>query len=325
MQASDLTCVRKWGGSTTDGILDPTCQIFRAPEIDGLIGYQEKNECAIVFGDPVCPIDQIKSLTQAFHEFCEKKGLKIIYLIISEEFALWLIQNEYCKTMIEYGEELVLDPHEDPRKKTGVNASLVRRKVRHALREGVSVSEYISVNDQIEKGISLAGEQWLKARKGPQIHFSHIHYTFDHREGKRWFYAEKNGEIVGSLILSRLEKHQGWLLNHLMFTPQAPHGVPELLVVTTLEILAQEGCDYVTFGTVPAKELGEIIGLGTLFQYLARGVYHIANTLYHLNGKKKFWEKFHPESKKAFLAFENAHIGLKEIIALKRALNATVR
>lgn len=317
-------CVRKWGGSTTDGILDPTCQIFRIPGMEGLIGYRAENECAIVFGDPVCPEDQTKNLTQAFHEHCAKEHLKIIYLIVSEEFALWLIQNEYCKTMIEYGEELVLDPHEDPRKKTGVNASLVRRKVRHALHEGVSVQEYIPFDDRIEKGITLVGEKWLEARKGPQIHFSHVH-SFNHREGKRWFYAEKNGEIVGSVILSRLEKHQGWLLNHLMFTPEAPHGVPELLVVTALEILSQEGCKYVTFGTVPARALGEIIGLGTFFNYLARGVYHIASILYHLNGKKKFWEKFHPESKKAFLAFKNSHIGLKEIIALKKALNATIK
>lgn len=324
MELSDVTSVRKWGGSTTDAILDPIGKIFRTQEVDGLIGYRVENGCAVVFGDPVCPPVEIKKLVKAFYEYCEKKHLKIIYLIISEEFARWLIQGGYCKTMIEYGEELILDPREDPRKKEGVHASLVRRKVRHALHEEVTVHEYIPIDNEVEKEVGQVAEKWLKARKGPQIYFSHIH-LFDHREGKRWFYAKKNKEIVGVINLNRLEKHQGWLLNHLMFTPEAPHGVPELLVVTALEVLSQEGCRYVTFGTVPIKQLGEIIGLGVFSKYFARSVYSLANNIYHLTGKKKFWEKFYPKSEKAFISFKDSHIGLKEIIALKKSFNATLR
>lgn len=324
MEISDVMYVRKWGGSTADGILDPASYIFRVPEIDGLIGYRWENGCAIVFGDPICSPAQIKNLIHAFHEFCEKEGLRIVYLVISEWFATWLFKNGYCKTIIEYGEELVLDPHNDPRKKKGTNARLVRRKVNHALNEGVVVKEYIPFDDQIEKEISQVGEKWLKARKGPQIYFSKVH-LLEHRDGKRWFYAEKNGQMVGIVILSRLDKHQGWLLNNLMFTPEASNGVPELLVVTALDVLSQEGCRYVTFGTVPANQLGEIVGPKAFFTYLAKGVYNLANKIFHLHGKKKFWEKFDPVSEKSFLAFKGSYIGLKEIIALKKALNATLK
>lgn len=324
MEISDVTYVRKWGGSTADGILDPASFIFRIPEIDGLIGYRSENGCAIVFGDPVCSHTQIKNLIEAFHDYCEKKDLKIVYLIVSEWFAMWLFQNGYCKTLIEYGEELILDPHDDPRKKKGPNARLVRRKVNHALNEGILVKEYIPFDDQIEKEIVNVGDGWLKARKGPQIYFSQVQ-LFEHRDGKRWFYAEKNGQMVGIVILSRLDKHQGWLLNNLMFTPEAPNGVPELLVVTVLDILSQEDCKYVTFGTVPASQLGEIIGPKAVFASLAKGIYNLANYIFHLHGKKKFWEKFDPKSEKSFLAFKDLHIGLKEIIALKKALNATFK
>lgn len=325
MQVSetDVACVRKWAGSTTDAILDPACQIFRVPEVEGLIGYRKENGCVIVYGDPACPPDQTEGLIRAFHGHCARENLKVIYLIISEKFARWLLNNGYCKTMIEYGEELIIDPHDDPRKKEGVRACLVRRKVRHAEHEDVTVKEYTTLDPKIEKGIIETGDRWLKARKGPQIHFSHVR-SFEHRNGKRWFYAEKNGKIVGVVILSRLEKHQGWLMNHLMFVPDAPHGVPEFLVVTALETLSKEGCRYVTFGTVPAGQLGEIIGLGGLSMYLTRHIYNLANIIYHLNGKKKFWEKFDPGSTKAFLSFKDSHIGLKEIIALKKGLNATL-
>lgn len=324
MDVPDEACVRKWGGSTTDAVLDPACKIFRIPEANGLIGYRVENGCAIVFGEPVCPPLEMSNLIASFSEYCIKEKLKIIYLVVSEEFSLWVIQNGHCKAMIEYGEELILDPHEDPSKKEGVRASLVRRKVRHALHEKVTVSEYTPFDDQIESGIALVGAKWLQTRKGPQIHFSNVH-SFDHRSGKRWFYAEKSGQIIGTLILNRIEKHQGWLLNHVMFIPEAPHGVPELLIVTALRALSQEDCRYVTFGTVPASQLGKIIGFGTFSQYFARKAYHIVNIIYHLNGKKKFWEKFDPVTKRAFVTFQDSQIGIKEIIALKKALNATLR
>lgn len=321
MDLSDVMCIRKWGGSASDAILDPTSSIFRISEVDGIIGYRASNRCAIVFGDPVCPPDKLDTLIKAFVEFCAKARLKIVYLIVSEEFAMWLLHNNYAKTLIEYGEEFVLDPHDDPRKKQGPSARLVRRKVGHALKEGVSVKEYIPYDAQIEKGIIEVGEKWLAMRKGPQIHFAEVS-SLDHPEGKRWLYAEKDGQIIGSVILSRLERHEGYLLNQLMFTDNIPAGVPELLVVVALEILAAEGCHHVNFGTVPLSQLGKIIGLGRISKRLVKSAYHFANKIYHLNGKKVFWEKFGPISKKEFLVFHDSYISLKEALALKKALNA---
>lgn len=315
--------VRKWGGSATDAILDPSCLIFTAPLIDGLIGYRSINGCAVVFGDPICPSQCNDILIGSFHKYCDSINLKVIYLIVSETFATWLVEKGFCKSIIEYGEELILNPHDDPRKKHGDHASLVRRKVRHAQSENVTVKEYIPCNEMIEKGILEVGKKWLENRQGPQIHISNVR-TFDNILGKRWFYAEVKGKIVGVLTLNHLEKHQGYLLNHLMFTPDAPGGVPEILVITALDALVLENCNFVTFGSVPAAALGQIIGLGPLSKYVAINLYSLANKMYHLDGKKMFWEKFAPSSKKMFLAFQNSHIGLKEIIALKKALNATI-
>ena len=320
---TSVESVRKWGGSTTDAILDPSCQIFRVPALDGLIGYRNINGCAVVFGDPLCSPDKIEDLIGSFHEYCDGINLRVLYLIVSEPFAAWLVKKGFCKARIEYGEELILNPHDDPRKKQGCHASLVRRKVRHAESESVMVKEYIPTNETIEKGIVQVGEKWLENRQGPQIHISNVR-TFDNIYGKRWFYAQVKDQIVGVLTLNRLEKNDGYLLNHLMYTPEAPGGVPEILVITALDALVLENCNFVTFGSVPAASLGEIIGLGPFSKYFAVNIYLLANKMYHLDRKKKFWEKFAPSSDKMFLAFQNSHIGLKELIALKNALNATI-
>lgn len=314
--------LRNWGGSASDALLDPSCKMFTIPNIDGLIGYKTELSNAIVFGDPVCAPSDIPKLTHAFHEYCTEQGLNVIYVMATELFAKWAMQN-LCKALIEVGEELSIDPYCDPRAKEDVNGGLVRRKVRHAQREGVVVHEYLDEDVNLETEMETVGDAWLKSRHGPQIFISHVR-LFENRFGKRWFYAEQNGKIVGVVMLNQLHAHQGWLLNHLMIKPEAPHGTPELLVVSALEAVKQEGCHFVNFGTVPARQIGEIQGFGKITTLMLRKAFDSAKWFFKLEGRKKFWEKYHPESQGSYVLFSKSGIGLSDIVAIMRALNASI-
>lgn len=312
--------VRRFGGSCSDAILDPLCSIFTLPGLDGLIGYRFESSSAIVYGDPLCAWEDIPRLVEAFEAFCyERKIRNIIYVIASEPFARWAIQNS-CAALVEFGQEIILDPHDDPKAKTGVHASLVRRKVRHAQKEQVVVEEYIGDNSELERQLEDVGAAWLRGRKGLQIHISHVH-LFDHRVGKRWFYARQGEHIIGVIVLNQLQSKQGWLINHLMPIPNAAHGTPELLLSTVLDTLASEGCHYVTFGAVPTSLLGEMMGLSSLYQHVARFSFKLMSRFFHLDGKMKFWEKFDPQSRPSYLLFSQSSIGLRDVWALMRALN----
>lgn len=317
-----VSLVRSWGGSASDAVLD-ACQLFMNPSIEGIVGYKVESQCAIVFGDPICAPKDLSNLVETFHHFCQSQGWGIIYVTATEQFASWALQKKVCKTLIEFGEELVLDPHNDPRKATGVHASLVRRKVRHAQHEGTTVKEYVDKNLQIEQALEQVCTSWLQSRKGPQIFTSHARLFAD-RQGKRWFYAEQGGNIVGVIVLNRLESRKGWLVNHLMTISKAPHGTPELLVTLVLEALEKEGCHHVTFGSVTSGKLGKIIGLGPLSSGIARMAFKLALKIFRLNNRKKFWEKFHPQSMRSFLLFDESHIALRNILGLMRALNVSL-
>lgn len=313
--------IRRWGGLTSDALLDPNCKFFSTPHIKGIIGYRIVSNCAVVFGDPVCAPVDIPSLTQAFHQNCLERGNSVIYLMVSEKFAKWAIQHT-CKSLIEYGEELYLDPHCHPMERHGTHASLVRRKVRHALKEGTAVNEYLSQDPQLEHAMEEVGRAWLQSRRGPQVHISRV-YLFNDRFGKRWFYAQKGEEIVGVVVLNQLQAKQGWLLNHLMIKPDAPHGTQELLVISALEALQREGCHFVSFGAVPSSQLGEMRGVGKFSSWLSPLIYKMIYKIFHLHGLKMFWGKFHPEAERSYLLFSQSGIGLKEIIALMRAMNVS--
>ncbi|MEI8365107.1 MAG: DUF2156 domain-containing protein [Parachlamydiaceae bacterium] len=314
--------VRRLGLSSSDALLDPDCSIFTIPHVDGLIGYRFESSCAVVYGDPLCAPEDLEQLVCAFHQVCSDKGMHIIYMTASEKFANWAM-GRFCNTKIEFGEELVLDPHDDPKANKGVKGSLVRRKVKHALKEGATVVEYIPDNAKIEEAMVNVGMAWLKGRQGPQVHISNIH-IFNNRPGKRWFYVSCKGAIVAVVVLHQLQSRKGWLLNHLMFTSEAPHGTPELLLTSALETLASEGCHFVTFGASPANSLGDISGLSWIAERFARRMYWCINKIFHLSGRKKFWDKFQPKSERSYLLFSHSKIGWKELKALRRALNVTI-
>ncbi len=310
--------VRRWAGATTDAILDPSMQIFYSPGIHGCVAYRVECNSVIVFGDPTSSIEDRDALTLAFHNFIAHKYKNLIYISASQSFAHWAMDNG-CQSFVEFGKELILDPLCDPAKKTGVHGSLVRRKLRSAARAQVSVYEYFPRDLELENSLIELGKEWLRGRRGLQIHISNI-YLFNDCLGKRWIYAKQGARVVGSLSLNELQQHRGWLLNHLMTSTDAPVGTSELLVTSALEILKKEGCRYVTVGVVTPKELGSMVGLTRLSQWVGRLLFKIARKAAHLDGLNTFWRKFSPQEKPAYLVFKQKKIGIQALIGLRKAL-----
>ena len=160
-----VNTVRQWGGSCTDAVLDPNCKIFSIQGCEGFIGYRLEYRCAVVLGDPVCPPEGLSTLASAFHEFCRLRGYEYIYMSASEEFTRWALKNG-CHSAIEYGKELSVNPQISPRSRTGERASLVRRKVRHAQKEGVEVQEYVTHDEVVQEAMESVGDAWLKILVG---------------------------------------------------------------------------------------------------------------------------------------------------------------
>ncbi len=312
--------VRVWGEFTSDAVLDPANEIFMRPHLEGLIGYRVEKKCAVVFGDPICPSSSREMLVHAFHSYCKAHHWKILYLITSQEFKQWSLQQQLCKGAIEMGSEMCLDNPHDARENQGDHASLIRRKTKQAIREGVVIQESLSSDSQLEHSLEELGKIWLRDRHRPQIYMSHIR-LFEDREGKRWFYAQRGETIVAMAVLNKIEKEQGWFLNRLMALPQAPHGTTEWMIVSILQTLSQEQCPFISFGFVPSSRLGEMSGLKPFSHWTAPLLFKMAKGLFKLDRHRTFWEKFDCQTRPSYLLTEDGDLGLKETWAVMRALN----
>lgn len=308
--------VSRWGCASSEAILDIACQYFSHPHLEGVIGYRSSPGWAIVFGDPICPSNNISALTKAFHEECEKNNLRIAYLCVSEKFADWAMDH-VCSIKLEVGEELIFNPQEDPCQ--GHKRWRLRNTINFPVRQGVKVEEYLTQDPEIEKAILEIGKTWVAARTGAQIHTGSIEF-FKHRNHKRWFYLTYRDVCIGMALLCRLEAHDGWLLKYLITVPHVPRGTSELLMVSILNKLKEEGCQFLTYGMVPAKQLGEVQGISRLSEWMARMCYRGAKRYFHLENRKDYWNKFRPSSLPQYVLFDKNQFGISEIYTVINAL-----
>lgn len=315
-----LKCIRKWGGASSDAILDSKNQHFYQPAVDGLIGYRLFEKTAVVYGDPLCDPKNWQELVTSFYSYCDENGISVVYLMTSLPFYEWAKKMGFISAALHYGSFVFLNPQNDPRKESGTHASLVRRKVRHAEKEGTSFHEYLGNDAEIEKEMEKLGSEWVAARKGPQVHISHVS-LFANKYGKRWFYAQKEGKLVGTVVLNELKAKAGWHLNHLMANKDSSHGTPEMLVIGAIDKIREEGSHYVSFGIAPAKEMQDIYGLSFFTSFVAKFLFKAASRYFHLNGFESFWGKFNCSHENSYILFREKKIGLKELKALKEALN----
>ena len=266
--------IREFGDCASDAILDPRCEHSTSPEIEGIIGYRFIGNCAISYGDPICPQSDKAKLAKAFQEFCENQNKSIIYVVATSSFINKSL-NDSTSAYIEFGKVLFIDPQDDPRNKSGRYACALRNKIKHAVREGVSVQEYTGYDPQLESAIEKASKCWLDKRKGLQVYISPLR-VFDDRQGKRWFYATKNNEIIGVVVLEQIKSKNGWHLNRLMTTENVPGGTPEILLITAIDALKKENCHYFAFGQAPLYDLNEIKGFSKVTTFITKQIYKIA-------------------------------------------------
>ncbi|MBA3603670.1 MAG: DUF2156 domain-containing protein [Parachlamydiaceae bacterium] len=322
-----VALVRKWGDVNTNGLLEETSQTFSVPAVEGFIGYRIKFGNAVVYGDPVCSPENKPLLAKIFQEYCNTQKRGVVYTIATEDFAEWAMNNLAAVT-IEFGEKLIFDPQNNPVNNKGPKAVLVRRKVKHALKQGITIREYLEKNynnlSDIEKQLENVAVKWLQKRHGPQIFLSGVS-LFKNRYGKRWFYAQQGKQIIGLLTLNRLESKNGWLLTNVMGTKDAPSGLSEALIISTLQILEKENCHYVLVGPIPAKQLGKIIGISKFYANFTRWLFNCAKCIFNLEGHHTYWEKFIPKrTESSYLIFPQKNLGYSSIKALMQAYNVSL-
>ena len=322
--SSNIELVRRYGRGLSHATLDPSCNNFRVPHIDGLIGFRVIRQCAVVYGDPLCAPGQKSGLADAFSAHCAANGWFVLYVAATGTMQTYAREHGYGT--VEFADSLMANSQHDPEE--GPEGRHLRQNLNRTRRLGVTIREYAGTeppDGRLEAQAEIACAIWRESRHGPQIYLGNPRLFAD-RQGRRWFMAERCGSVVG--VLSMLDVSCGdccRMINLVFCTPAAPPHTNDLMVAAALKRLREDGIRSVCFGIGPRLALGRVEGFGGISEFLARRIYRVAARTMPLHSKTDFWEKYAVISREPlYLLVRPPRIGFRVLVALAKTFHFSV-
>jgi len=284
-----LPLVKRYGFNSFSALLlydDVTSYHFTTCE--GFVGYRQARKLLIVFGEPMCDPADYRVATAEFAEFCTKTGKQALFICCGQEFKDKV--EEIGFSSIRIGEDFIFDTATYAPK--GDKGKMIRLARNHALKAGAVVKEYDhskGPNPGLEREFAEVADRWLKQNNRFKAHILNLN-LFDHRELKRYFYAEVNGKPVAFISCVPIYARDGILLEDAIRDPAAPYGVIELITLAIIDDLKLHGGKMCTFGISPRLDVNGLSGPSRLVAHI--GMW-FANKLFNLHKLYHFRKKFH--------------------------------
>jgi lysylphosphatidylglycerol synthetase-like protein (DUF2156 family) len=283
-----LDLIKRYGtNSFSTLLLYDDITVFPLTSTEGFVGYRNARKMLVVFGEPVCAPEKYRAAMQEFIAFCKKNEKQFICICCGEAFKNAVVDLDFSSVRI--GEDFIFDVQSYAPK--GDKTKMVRLARNHALRSGAVVKEYNharAVDPALEKAFNAVALRWLKKNNKVKAHILGLN-LFDHRELKRYFYAEVNGTPVAFIACLPIYGRNGILLEDSIRDPAAPYGITELITLAIIDDLKKNKGTIVTFGISPKLDVSELSGpsrtVANIGMWFANKVFNLRK-LYHF--RKKF-------------------------------------
>ncbi|KAI1137793.1 aspartyl-tRNA synthetase [Hypoxylon sp. FL0543] len=294
-----------YGDATNTSWLDDRYKVWRDIETGAAVGYAEENGYALIMGNPLCDPRQYSMVISSFLKYLKKsEDLRPIWILVSAQVEEILGSKLGWRTLTCVAEERVdVD-----------NANRVVKKERQAQKAEVKIHETAlgqPVPDDVRERCDKRIADWKESRKGrKQVHITEVRpwVSMAHR---RYLWAEdKNGEIVGLVILHRLSPEHGYQIKFALDFPGSPSGSIEALISRAIQSLTSSGVSSVTFGAGAMDEL--LIGSnlnGIKAKLLSRTYKTVAQQL-KLIAKSEFREKFGVKHEPVYICYPFMGLGV---------------
>jgi hypothetical protein len=293
--------------ATSFQTLSPGLEYWFSAAGDAVVAYRSTGGSWVAAGSAVCAPERLESVLQEFADAARRHGRRAVLFAI-EDRAIDAVAApppgaKHRFTWIKIGEQ----PAFDPRAWTlaGRPRQTVRAQVHRAANHGVKVRE--ARPDEFRPGAplrdmaeALIGEWRDQRRMSPMAFLVDLH-PFREREARRYFVADRGGELVGLLACVPIFARNGWFAEDLIRRPSAPNGTAEALVSAALATFGAEGVEYLTLGLAALSGEPSPLdrrapsGIRPWLPRIFQWSYRHTNFLYSYRGIRAFKEKFRPD------------------------------
>ncbi len=285
--------------ATAYQILNPGIEHWFSAARDTVVGYVRRGSWILVAGEPVCDQRRLRDVISEFETFARDKHCRACYVLATEAMR----QTVAGYAAIAIGAQPTWNPGEwstTVRKHRSFRAQLNR-----SLNKAVEVREEFAAGAREDLGIQRTLREWLASRRLPPMHFLvEPEVLSGVVEDRLLFVARRSGNVVAFLVASPVAGCNGYLIEELARSPQAPNGTSELLIDTAMQRFAELGCTYATMGLVALAS-----GTTDANPFWLRTLMSIArahaNRFYNFRGLESFRRKMHPRAWETLYAISN--------------------
>lgn len=294
-----------YGDATNTSWLDDRYKVWRDTETGAAVGYAEENGYALIMGNPLCDERQYPGVIGSFLRFLKKsEDLRPIWLLVSAQVEEILGSKLGWRTLTSVAEERV-DTH---------NAAPVAKKERQAKNAEVKIHSTAlgePIPDEVRAKCDKRIEDWKDNRKGKkQVHITDVQPWISMRH-RRYLWAEdKQGDIVGLVILHRLSPANGYQIKFALDFPGSPSGSIEALIAQSMRVLQSSGVRNVTFGTGATEELEVGHNLNGIKAKILSHTYKTVAAQLKLGSKSEFRDKFGVRSDPVYICYPFMGLGV---------------
>jgi phosphatidylglycerol lysyltransferase len=212
------------------------------------VGYVRRHHYLLAVGAPVCPLDRLPSAIAEFEAFARAQRCRVCF-VCAEDRLRAAVAYLPGHAIVAAGEQPVWDPR-DWQSILNARKSL-RNQLRRALNKGIEVRQMEAGEAATDPEIAAVLRQWLVTRGLPPMHFMvEPDVLRGATEDRIVLAARREGRVVAYLVASPIPARNGYLIEELARTRQAPNGVAELLIDSAMRRFAAEGRTCVTMGLV---------------------------------------------------------------------------
>ena len=316
-----------------------------------VIPYVLEGNVALSAGDPIGPREEIAKTIEKFCTFAEEnQWIPAFYQADESNIAIYKSRN---LKVLKIGEEAMIDIQEFTTK--GKPRADIRTCVNRGKRENWQFNYYEGpVDDEkIKTQLVEISREWLEQKSGGEMGFTMGATSITGDEDTLVTVAsDADGKVMAFCTWAPMFAANGWSLDFMRRLPDAPNGVMEFLITTTIEETKKKGFRLISLGLAPlsnvveepkeTKETGEAKEIIKAtkettetkeskdpneteerrdFLSLEKGLEYVSekfNTVYHFKSLRHFKEKFAPR-------WENSYLIYPGLVDFPRVAYALVR
>ena len=200
----------------------------------GAVCYVERGNVWLVTGEPLAAIEDLCEVARNFVAHARVKRKLVVFLPTSERFAKAVAGGEFRIHKIAaspYFDLQKWDPKGNPAK--GLRLGLNR-----ARRAGISVKPVTDISEEFRSEVGGLCTKWLVGRSaGMSFGWLFQLVPFLNEDSKKYFAARNtSGTLVGVLAASPIPARDGWYLEDVLRSADAPDGTSDLLYAKFVEL-----------------------------------------------------------------------------------------